>query len=93
MPAFRRLTPRDRLLGVGLQTRLVAAAAVLVFACGGFLAYRAIAAVGDAYRWTGAAEAADARPELRALARPARPRRHRAHPRARSAPHAACTPT
>ncbi len=58
MPAFRSLTPRDRLLGVGLQTRLVAAAAVLIFACGGFLAYRAIAAIGDAYRWTGAAEAA-----------------------------------
>ena len=58
MPSFRRLTPHDRLLGVGLQTRLVAAAAVLILACGGFLAYRAVAAVGDAYRWTGAAEAA-----------------------------------
>jgi diguanylate cyclase (GGDEF)-like protein len=57
MPASRRLTPRDRLLGVGLQTRLVAAAAVLVAACGGFLAYRSVNAIADAYRWTGEAEA------------------------------------
>jgi diguanylate cyclase (GGDEF)-like protein len=44
-------------LGVGLQTRLLGAAAVLVIACGGFLAYRAVAAISDAYRWTGEAEA------------------------------------
>ena len=31
---------------------------MLVLACGGFLAYRAIAAIADAYRWTGEAEAA-----------------------------------
>src|SRR5829696_477996 len=58
MPASRRPTLRDRLLGAGLQTRLVAAVAVLVLACGGFLAHRAVAALGDAYRWTGEAEAA-----------------------------------
>jgi diguanylate cyclase (GGDEF)-like protein len=43
---------------VGLQSRLVAAVAILVLACGGFLAYRAVAAIDDAYRWTGEAEAA-----------------------------------
>ena len=58
MPARRRPTARERLPGVGLQTRLVAGAAVLVMACGGFLAHRATAAIGDAYRWTGEAEAA-----------------------------------
>jgi diguanylate cyclase (GGDEF)-like protein len=58
MPASRRPTLRDRLLGAGLQTRLVAAVAVLVVACGGFLAHRSVAALGDAYRWTGEAEAA-----------------------------------
>jgi diguanylate cyclase (GGDEF)-like protein len=58
MPERPRPTPRQRLLGVGLQTRLIAGAAVLVMACGGFLAYRAVAAIGDAYRWTGEAEAA-----------------------------------
>jgi diguanylate cyclase (GGDEF)-like protein len=58
MPASRRPTVRDRLLGAGLQTRLVAAVAVLVLACGGFLAHRSLAALGDAYRWTGEAEAA-----------------------------------
>jgi diguanylate cyclase (GGDEF)-like protein len=57
MPASPRLTPRDRLLGVGLQARLVAAAAVLVFACGGFLALRSVDAIRDAYRWTGESEA------------------------------------
>jgi diguanylate cyclase (GGDEF)-like protein len=45
-------------MGVGLQTRLMAAVAVLVLACGGFLAYRSVAALSDAYRWTGEAEAA-----------------------------------
>src|SRR5919108_2027260 len=54
MPAARRLT----LFGVGLQTRLLAAVAVLVIGCGGFLAYRAVAAIDDAYRYTGQAEAA-----------------------------------
>src|SRR5829696_7117369 len=58
MPASRRPTVRDRLLGAGLQTRLLAAVAVLVVACGGFLAHRSVAALGDAYRWTGEAEAA-----------------------------------
>jgi diguanylate cyclase (GGDEF)-like protein len=57
MPAIRRPTARDRLLGVFLQSRLVAAVAVLVLACGGFLAYRSVAAIGDAYRWTGEFEA------------------------------------
>jgi diguanylate cyclase (GGDEF)-like protein len=57
MPARRRPTLRDRLPGVGLQSRLVAAAAVLVVVCGGFLAYRSVAAIADAYRWNGEAEA------------------------------------
>jgi hypothetical protein len=54
----RRSSSRDRVVGAGLQTRLVGAVAALVLACGGFMAYRAIAAVDDAYRWTGEAEAA-----------------------------------
>jgi diguanylate cyclase (GGDEF)-like protein len=58
MPDRRRSSPRDRGLGVGLQTRLIGAVAALVLACGGFLAYRAVAAISDAYRWTGEAEAA-----------------------------------
>src|SRR5688500_20274196 len=58
MPAPARPTLRDRLLGVGLQARVVAGAAVLVLVCGGFLAYRAVAAIADAYRWTGESEAA-----------------------------------
>ena len=58
MPRTRRSSPRDRVTGAGLQTRLVGAVAALVLACGGFLAYRAIAAIDDAYRWTGEAEAA-----------------------------------
>ena len=58
MPDRRRSRSRDRAPGAGLQTRLICAVAALVLACGGFLAYRAIAAVGDAYRWTGEAEAA-----------------------------------
>jgi diguanylate cyclase (GGDEF)-like protein len=58
MPDPRRSSSRDRLLGAGLQTRLIGAVAALVLACGGFLAYRSIAAIGDAYRWTGEAEAA-----------------------------------
>jgi diguanylate cyclase (GGDEF)-like protein len=36
----------------------VAGAAVLVLVCGGFLAHRAVAAIADAYRWTGESEAA-----------------------------------
>jgi diguanylate cyclase (GGDEF)-like protein len=51
-------SPRSRLRETGLQNRLVAAIALLVIACGGFLTYRAIAAIDDAYRWTGEAEAA-----------------------------------
>jgi diguanylate cyclase (GGDEF)-like protein len=58
MPDPRRSSSRDRGPGVGLQTRLLGAVAALVLACGGFLAYRAVAAIGDAYRWTGEAEAA-----------------------------------
>jgi diguanylate cyclase (GGDEF)-like protein len=58
MASAPRSSARDRLLGVGLLTRLVAGAAALVLACGGFLAYRSIAALSDAYRWTGEAEAA-----------------------------------
>jgi diguanylate cyclase (GGDEF)-like protein len=54
----RRSSSRDRSAGAGLQTRLIGAVAALVLACGGFLAYRAVAAIGDAYRWTGEAEAA-----------------------------------
>ena len=57
MPAPARPTLRDRLFGVGLQTRVVAAATALVLVCGGFLAYRSVAAIADAYRWTGEAEA------------------------------------
>jgi diguanylate cyclase (GGDEF)-like protein len=58
MPDQRRSSSRDRLSGVGLETRLLGAVAALVLACGGFLAYRAVAAIGDAYRWNGEAEAA-----------------------------------
>ncbi len=58
MPVRRRSSLRVRVTGAGLQTRLVAGVAALVLACGGFLAYRAIAAIEDAYRWTGEAEAA-----------------------------------
>jgi diguanylate cyclase (GGDEF)-like protein len=58
MSDHRRFSFRDRGPGAGLQTRLVGAVAALVLACGGFLAYRAVAAIGDAYRWTGEAEAA-----------------------------------
>jgi diguanylate cyclase (GGDEF)-like protein len=58
MPAVPRPTLRDRLLRAGLQTRIVAGAAVLVLACGGFLAHRAIAAVSDAYRWNAESDAA-----------------------------------
>jgi diguanylate cyclase (GGDEF)-like protein len=57
MPVRPRSSPRVRVLGAGLQTRLVGAVAALVLACGGILAYRAIAAIDDAYRWTGEAEA------------------------------------
>src|SRR5215212_3845826 len=57
MPPAGRLTLRDRLLGVGLQARIVAAAAALVLACGGFLAYRSVGALGDAYRFTSEAQA------------------------------------
>src|SRR5688572_17619827 len=52
MPAPRSLRAR------GLQSKLVAGVAVLVIGCGGFLAYRAIAAMQDAYHWTAEAEAA-----------------------------------
>jgi diguanylate cyclase (GGDEF)-like protein len=58
MPDDRRSSSRDRVTGAGLQTRLVGAVAALVLACGGFLAFRAVAAIDDAYRWTGEAEAA-----------------------------------
>jgi diguanylate cyclase (GGDEF)-like protein len=58
MPAVARPTLRDRFLRAGLQTRIVAGAAVLVLACGGFLAHRAIAAVDDAYRWNAESDAA-----------------------------------
>jgi hypothetical protein len=34
----RRASPRPRIRGAGLQTRLVAAVALLVIGCGGFLA-------------------------------------------------------
>jgi diguanylate cyclase (GGDEF)-like protein len=54
----RRSPSRDRAPSAGLQTRLLGAVAALVLACGGILAYRSIAAVADAYRWTGETEAA-----------------------------------
>ena len=57
MIAAERPNLHDRLAGVGLQARSVAAAAMLVLACGGFLAYRAVAAVSDAQRWSAEAEA------------------------------------
>ena len=86
MPVRRRSLPRDRVVGAGLQTRLVGAVAALVLACGGFLAYRAIAAVDDAYRWTGRGRGGHRRARLRALAQLARPARSGAHPLARGAP-------
>jgi len=58
MSIRRRSSPRARFTRAGLQPRLTAGLALLVLACGGFMAYRAIAAVDDAYRWTGEAEAA-----------------------------------
>jgi diguanylate cyclase (GGDEF)-like protein len=57
MPAVRRLSLRDRLLRAGLQTRIVAGAALMVLACGGFMAHRAVDAISDAYRWNGESEA------------------------------------
>src|SRR5687767_1275368 len=48
---------RQRLFGVGLQGRLMLAIAGLVLLAGGFLTYRAAAAITDAYRWTAEAEA------------------------------------
>src|SRR5215216_3867746 len=57
MTAAGRTSPRDRLLGVGLQGRLVLGAAAVALACSGFFGYRAIAAIEDAYRWTGESEA------------------------------------
>jgi diguanylate cyclase (GGDEF)-like protein len=50
-------SPLSRLGDTGLQTRLVAAIALLVIACGGFLTYRAITAINDAYHQTEASEA------------------------------------
>src|SRR5215218_8590863 len=58
MPDPSRSSPRDRASGARLQTAVVGAIAALVLACSGFLAYRAAAALDDAYRWTGEAEAA-----------------------------------
>jgi diguanylate cyclase (GGDEF)-like protein len=58
MPAAPRSSRSVPFAGVGLQTRMVAALALLVLACSGFLALRANAAIDDAYRWTGEAEAA-----------------------------------
>ena len=58
MPVRRRSTPRARRRHPGLQPRLAAAVAVFVLVCGGFLTYRAVAAVTDAYRWTGESDAA-----------------------------------
>src|SRR5918992_1132892 len=57
MPAARRMSLRDRLLRAGLQARIVAGTALLVLACGGFFAHRAVDAISDAYRWNGEAEA------------------------------------
>ncbi len=54
---MRRPSPRERLLGVGLQSRLLAATAAIVLVAGGVLAYRAMAAISDAYRWTAQSEA------------------------------------
>ena len=48
---------RQRLFGVGLQGRLMMAIAGMVLLAGGFLTYRATAAISDAYRWTAEAEA------------------------------------
>ena len=48
---------RQRLFGVGLQGRLMMAIAGMVLLAGGFLTYRANAAISDAYRWTAEAEA------------------------------------
>jgi diguanylate cyclase (GGDEF)-like protein len=60
MPVRRALArpPRARVRGTGLQSRVLVAVTLLVIGCGGFLEYRAIAAMDDAYRWTAEAEAA-----------------------------------
>ena len=57
MSRLHRSSLRARPSGRRLPTRLVAGTAALVVACCGFAAYRSVGAVGDAYRWTGEAEA------------------------------------
>ncbi|MET0685284.1 MAG: diguanylate cyclase [Solirubrobacteraceae bacterium] len=52
-----RSSLRQRLFGVGLQGRLMLAITAMVLLAGGFLTYRASAAISDAYRWTAEAEA------------------------------------
>ncbi len=54
----RRASARPPRARAGLHVRLVATVTVLVIGCGGFLAYRSVAAIDDAYRWTAEAEAA-----------------------------------
>ena len=57
MSRLHRSSLRARPSGGRLPMRLVAGTAALVVACCGFAAYRSVGAVGDAYRWTGEAEA------------------------------------
>jgi diguanylate cyclase (GGDEF)-like protein len=52
-----RRSLRQRYFGVGLQGRLMMAIAAMVLLAGGFLTYRANAAISDAFRWTAEAEA------------------------------------
>src|SRR4029079_8382215 len=57
MSRLHRSSLRARPSGGRLPRRLVAGPAALVVACCGFAAHRSVGAVGDAYRWTGEAEA------------------------------------
>src|SRR5829696_1837124 len=52
-----RRSLRQRFFGVGLQGRLMMAIAAMVLLAGGFLTFRANAAISDAFRWTAEAEA------------------------------------
>jgi diguanylate cyclase (GGDEF)-like protein len=52
-----RRSLRQRFFGVGLQGRLMMATAAMVLLAGGFLTYRANAAITDGFRWTAEAQA------------------------------------
>ena len=78
-------TPRDRLSASGCRRGSWPRAAVLVLACGGFLAYRAIAAIARRVPLDRRGRGGHARARLHAVAEPARPARPGAPPRARAA--------